>query len=162
MRISDTECGAICLLNVTAELHQSFVPVKQKTCEANIHADMWRHLTVAVFNHNLQQGSRDTWRWATLASNWRAIRLKGNLARRMYLNQFAHQLYNILFAFVRRLRGFTFSLVELYFCQHTHQFIKQKSSPFCFSGESYPKRSINKGLYQYAKEIEIKSIYHAV
>lgn len=101
MRISDTECGAICLLNVTAELHQSFVPVKQKTCEANIHADMWRHLTVAVFNHNLQQGSRDTWRWATLASNWRAIRLKGNLARHMYLNQFAHQLYNILFAFVR-------------------------------------------------------------
>lgn len=93
MRISDTECGAICLLNVTAELHQSFVPVKQKTCEANIHADMWRHLTVAVFNHNLQQGSRDTWRWATLASNWRAIRLKGNLARHMYLNQFAHQLY---------------------------------------------------------------------
>lgn len=39
--------------------------------------------------------------------------LKGNLGRRMYLNQFAHQLYNILFDFVRHLRGFTFSLVEL-------------------------------------------------
>lgn len=69
--------------------------------------------------------------------------LKGNLARLMYLNQFAHQLYNILFDFVRRLRGFTFSLVELYFCKHTHQFIKQKSTPFCFLGEIYPKRSIN-------------------
>lgn len=82
MRISDTECGAICLLNVTAELHQSFVPVKQ---------------TFTLTRFQLESHKM----------------LKGNLARRMYLNQFAHQLYNILFAFVRRLRGFTFSLVAL-------------------------------------------------
>lgn len=36
MRISDTERGAIWLLNVTAELHQSFTSVKQNTAEANI------------------------------------------------------------------------------------------------------------------------------
>ncbi len=36
MRISDGERGAICLLNVTAELHQRFTLVKRDTAEANI------------------------------------------------------------------------------------------------------------------------------
>ena len=35
MRISDAERGAICLLNVTAELHQRFTSVNQTTAEAN-------------------------------------------------------------------------------------------------------------------------------
>lgn len=41
MRISDAERGAICLLNVTAELHQRFTPVKRDTAGANIHSLGW-------------------------------------------------------------------------------------------------------------------------